>query len=236
MSNEVKEKGTKSLIKKIFDILFYVVIGIIIVVALIYTVSAFSTKNGVTAIFGHTISSVQTGSMSGTFEKGDIIIGKQLDNEGIDKLEVDDIISFYFMEPQTQEVIIVTHRIIEIEPNGGKITTQGDVARANNSLDNVEVVSRGDVIAEYTGTKIPGLGKVADFVGTSTGFFCCVLIPVFLFLFWQIYVFAKTLSDAKKYGRQKQVNDEARALAEQMFKEMQANAQNDSSEENTDAQ
>ncbi len=230
MSSEVKEKGTKSIIKKVFDILFYVIIGIVIVVALTYTVMSFATKDGVTAIFGYTVSSVQSGSMSGTFEKGDVIFAKQLSAEEVDKLEVDDIISFHYLDPETGEKKIVAHRIIEIAPNGGKITTQGDVAKKNNSISSIEYVSRGDVIAEYTGAKIPGLGNVVDFIRSPTGFFCCVLIPVFLFLFWQIYVFAKTLSDAKKYGREKQVNDEARALAEQMFKEMQEKNANNNSE------
>lgn len=233
MSNQEVNSNKKSVVKKIFDILFYIIIGLIIFVSVTYTVMSFATKDGVTSIFGYTVSSVQTGSMSGTFEKGDIIFCKKIDGN---EVENNDIISFYYREPQTQETIIVTHRVIGVEPNGGKVTTQGDVARKNDSVDLIEHISRGDIIAKYTGFKIPGLGKVADFVGTSTGFFCCVLIPVFLFLFWQIYVFVKTLSDAKKYGRQKQVNDEARALAEQMFKEMQANAQNDSSDENTDAQ
>lgn len=233
MSNQEVNSSKKSVVKTIFDILFYIIIGLIIFVSVTYTVMSFATKDGVTSIFGYTVSSVQTGSMSGTFEKGDIIFCKKIDGKEIEK---NDVISFYYREPQTQKVIVVTHRIIAIEPNGGKVITQGDVARKNNSASLIEHISRGDIIAKYTGFKISGLGKVADFIGTSTGFFCCVLIPVFFFLFWQIYVFAMALSDARKYGRQKQVNDEARALAEQMFKEMQANAQNNSTEENTDAQ
>lgn len=224
MSSHFKE--SKSPIKKVFDVFFYLIIGAIIVVSVVYTVTAFSTQNGVTSVFGYVISSVQSGSMSGTFEIGDIIVTEKLTEDGINDLKEEDIISFYFQEPQTQQIIVVTHRIIEIQPNNGKIVTQGDVARANKSLDNVEYVSRGDIIAKYNGFKIAGLGKISDFIGTSTGFFCCVLIPVFLFLFWQIYVFAKALTEARKYGRQKEVTDEARALAEKMLLEMQINPNN----------
>lgn len=215
---ETQVKKNKSTLKKIADVLYYVLITFVIVLALSYTFFTLSTKNGVTSVFGYIFTSVQSGSMSGTFDRGDIIITKEFDAK---TAKPEDIISFYYIEPNTQQKIIVTHRVIEVKADG--LITQGDVARKNHSVDQVERVAYGDVIAKYTGTKIPGLGKVADFIRTPTGFFICVLIPVFLFLFWQIYIFIKTLIEAKSLGKQKAINDEARALAEKMFQEMQQN-------------
>ncbi len=211
---------SKSAFKKALDIAYYILIGLIIILAIAYTFFTFSTKDGVTSVFGYVITSVQSDSMSGTFERGDVIIIKEFD---VSAAAIGDIICFYFIEPQSGVKITVTHRIIGFE--GSKIITQGDVANRNNSVDQTETVSRGDVIGKYNGTKIPGFGKVTDFLKTSTGFFCCVLVPVLLFLFWQIYVFIKTLTEAKSLGKQKQINDQARQLAEQMLAEMEKQKQ-----------
>ena len=226
--NQQEEKES-SLLTKIFNIFFYTLISIVIVVALLYTVINLAGNNGVSTILGYTVGSVQSGSMSGTFEKGDIIISKQIDG---DEVKEGDIISFFYRDPQADQIIVVTHRVIELR-NDGKIVTQGDVANAANSVDKTEVISKGDVISRYDGFKIPYVGAVIDYINTSQGFFVCILIPVFLFLFWQIYVFIVTVSDAKKIGREKEIQDQARALAEQMLREREENssAVEDSSEQ-----
>ncbi len=218
-----KQKTNNNLFKKILNVAYYVVVVMIIIFALIYTITVFSTKNGVTSLFGYIVSSVQSDSMSGTFEKGDVIVSKTLkDNE---ELKVNDVISFHYVDPQQNVRVIVTHRIIEVI-NQNEVVTQGDVAAKAGSSSFVEKVYREDIFAKYTGTKITGLGKVTDFLKTDVGFFCCILIPVFLFLFWQIYVFIKTLMEANRLSHEKTVNDEARALAEQMLKQMQENSDN----------
>ncbi len=213
-----QEEKKPSLLSKIFNFFFYTLISIVIVVALLYTIVNLSGSNGVSTILGYTVGSVQSGSMSGTFEKGDIIVSKQIDGE---EVKEGDIISFFYRDPDVDKIIVVSHRVIELRENG-KIVTQGDVANQNNSVDKIEVISKGDVISRYS-FKIPYVGAVLDFINTSTGFFVCILIPVFLFLFWQIYVFIVTVSDAKKLAKEKAINDQARALAEQMLKEREQN-------------
>ena len=218
---ENQQEGKKpSLLTKIFNFFFYTLITIVIVVALLYTVVNLAGNNGISTILGHTIGSVQSGSMSGTFEKGDIIISKQISGE---EVKEGDVISFWYHDPQADQIIVVTHRVLELREDG-KIVTQGDVANAANSVDKIEVISKGDVISRYNGFKIPYVGAVLDFINTSTGFFVCILIPVFLFLFWQIYVFIVTVSDARKIAKEKAINDQARALAEQMLKEREQNS------------
>ncbi len=214
---EEKAKDKRSTLKTVFNVLYYVVLGVVILFALTYMVLTFTTKNGVTSIFGYSLSSVQSGSMSGTFEKGDMIVVKECDPA---EIQQEDVISFYYLEPNSRQKIIVTHRVIDID--GGKFIAQGDVARKNNSVDDVQYVSRGDVVGKYTGVRLPALGAVADFMRSSIGFFVCVLIPVFIFLFWQIYVFAKTVIEARSLGKEKEINDKARELAEQMMREMQS--------------
>lgn len=217
-----QEEKKPSLISKIFNFFFYTLISIVIVVALLYTVVNLAGNNGISTILGHTVGSVQSGSMSGTFEKGDIIVSKQIDGE---EVKEGDVISFWYHDPQADQIIVVTHRVIELRDDG-KIVTQGDVANKANSVDKIEVISKGDVISRYS-FKIPYVGAVLDFINTSTGFFVCILIPVFLFLFWQIYVFIVTVSDAKKLAKEKAIQDQARVLAEQMLKEREQNREDE---------
>jgi signal peptidase I len=66
---------------------------------------------------------VTSGSMSPIFEAGDLIMIVRLDPE---KVKVGDIVTF-----QTKDGELLTHRIMEIKPDG-EIVTKGD---ANNSVD-----------------------------------------------------------------------------------------------------
>lgn len=231
MSQAVENAKKPSVLSKIFNFFFYTLITIVIVVAFLYTVITIAGDNGVSTVLGYTVGSVQSGSMSGTFEKGDIIISKQIDGN---EAKVGDVISFFYMEPQSQQIIVVTHRVIELREDG-KIVTQGDVANRRGSIDEVEVIAKGDVISRYDGVKIPYIGKVLDFINTKVGFFVCILIPVFLFLFWQIYVFIVTVADARKLAKEKEVNDQARALAEQMLLERQEASSGEVSSQSDDS-
>ncbi len=204
-----------SVIKKIFNVLFYTIIAIVIIFALLMTIMSLGSKDGLSEIFGHYIMTVQSESMTGTFEKGDIIICKKVDASTLEK---DDIISFYYIVQDQR--IVVTHRIVEVKTNeiGVKyFITQGD-AKENIMHEEVFI---GDVIAKYTGTKISGAAKVAEFIKSKNGFLVCVVIPLFLFLFWQLYSFIKTLIDIKQVNYQDEVNNQAKALAAEMLKQMQ---------------
>lgn len=217
MSSHFAPKEKNSAFKKIFNVIFYVFIAIVVVFALLMTIMSLGSKNqqGLNEVFGYYIQTVESESMTGTFEKGDVIVCKKAD---ADTLQKDDIISFYYMV-QNQR-IVVTHRIIDVKTNdiGVKyFITRGD-AKENIVHEEVFV---GDVIAKYTGVKISGAGKVANFVKSKTGFLICVVIPLFLFLFWQLYSFIKTLIDIKQVNYQDEVNNQAKALAAEMLKQMQ---------------
>ena len=217
MSNHFAPKEKNSTLKKIFNVIFYAFIAIVVVFALLMTIMSLSSKDqqGLNEIFGYYIQTVESESMTGTFEKGDIIICKKVD---IDTLQKDDIISFFYIE-QNQK-IVVTHRIKDVKINdiGVKyFITQGD---AKENIVTEEVFA-GDVIAKYTGKKLTGMGKVANFVKSKTGFLICVVLPLFLFLFWQLYSFIKTLVDIKQVNYKDEVNNQAKALAAEMLKQMQ---------------
>ena len=84
----VKEK--KNTLKKVGNIVFYVVLGIVLVYALF---ALFSNKEeNQISFFGITSLAVQTDSMAPTFDEGDLIfIDTTFD---VNELEVDDVVTY----------------------------------------------------------------------------------------------------------------------------------------------
>ena len=62
-------------------------------------------------------------------------------------------------------------------------------------------VSRGTIIAVYTGSKIPALGKALDFLSTKVGFGVCILLPLILFFIYQLVKFVMAFMSVKNSGK-----------------------------------
>ena len=88
-------------------------------------------SNSFLHLFGYSIFQVETGSMSGAMEIGDLIIIKL----GNSDIKPQDIVTYF------EQDYFVTHRITSI--NGNSITTKGD---ANNSVD--APISKDQVIGK----------------------------------------------------------------------------------------
>jgi signal peptidase I len=105
---------------------------------------------------------VTSGSMSPTFEAGDLIMIVKVDPE---KVKVGDIVTF-----QTRDKEILTHRVVEIKPDG-EIVTKGD---ANEEVDSwTDGWKLGKVETIYV-FKFPKLGFAISwlqglFSGNTTG-------------------------------------------------------------------
>ena len=172
-------------IKRIITALVDILIVVLILFSVVISVSSITAKanNGVPDVFGYTPFSVQTDSMKPTFVKGDYIFIEECDPES---LQVGDIIT-YFTIIDGQRVIN-THRIVEIRQDNDVIQyrTQGDNKETNPEVDKL-MLSPGDVIGKYNGTRIPVLGSVIDYLSTQLGFFLVILLPVLLFTIYQIY-------------------------------------------------
>ena len=90
-----------------------------------------------------------------------------------------------------------THRIIEItEHNGEKVyKTKGD----NNYDPDEELKTADQIVAIYTGAKIPVVGRFFNFIRTQLGFFLCILLPMIIFyLFAQKHIIGGLTSGAVK--------------------------------------
>lgn len=169
------------------------VINVILVVAIILAgictyVSYVSTSgNGVPSILGVRVFSIQTESMYPTLKPGDMIFDSAVKDTST--LEVGDIITYWTVIDGQR--VLNTHRIIEIYDGGGYLIfgTQGD----NNTVADSLTVHESEIVGQYNGSKISGLGKVFDYLQTSTGFLIVVVIPVALFFIFHLIQFFRVL-------------------------------------------
>lgn len=145
-------------------------------------------------LFGYRSYVVITDSMTGTYDKGDVILVKVLDAEELEKdpsaIKEEDVITFVAPEGfGAVEGYTVTHRIIEGPYKGedGRwyVRTKGDAVQTADSvpvpLDNVTGLVKG---------KSEALAKLQTVLKSKTGFMFVIIIPLVLIAVWQIAVFA----------------------------------------------
>ena len=166
----------------------------LLVVALVVTLAVFSSEgnNGIAKLFGLMPMSVQSDSMAPTFRQGDLVIVKEIDD--LYALKEDDVITFYTIIDGQR--VLNTHRIVSVNKTDNDITftTKGDANSINDSLD----VGRGDIVGQWTGTRLKSLGKAVDFLKTKTGFFICIVIPMAIFFLIELYKFIVALIAFRK--------------------------------------
>lgn len=117
---------------------------------------------------------VMTDSMYPEIHSGDLIICQVKDAE---EVQVRDVISFF--DPAGNGTSVVTHRVIEIKSEDGRIAfiTQGD---ANNTAD-ARPVPAEKLVGVYH-TRIAGVGNVIMFMQTTQGLLLCVVLPIVLLM------------------------------------------------------
>ena len=194
-------------IKKIGAAVVSLFIVVLILFSIIISISSITAKanNGVPDLFGYTPFSVQTNSMKPTISKGDYIFVEKCDAE---TLKVGDIVTYFTIIDGKR--VVNTHRIVNVYTTGDMIEyqTQGDNKETNPEPDEM-LLSPGDVIGKFTGTKIPVLGSVIDFLSTQLGFFLVILLPVLLFTIYQIYKLIAVLLYNHKVDMINAVNESA---------------------------
>ncbi len=182
------QEGKKSKTRKALNVVINVVLVIAIALAAICTYASFvsSSGNGVPSIFGVRVFSIQTQSMYPALEPGDLVFGTGVKDAST--LRNRDIITYWTVI--NGERVLNTHRIMEIYDGGDYLifATQGD---ANTSLDAL-TVHESEIVAKYW-FRVGGLGKVFDYLQTSTGFLLVIVIPVFLFFLFHLVQFFRVL-------------------------------------------
>ena len=179
-------------VKRAAGVLFSILLWAVILMAALFSFTTLATKdtNKVANLAGFTPLSVVSDSMAPTFRSGDLILIRRCDPA---KLEQGDIISFHTII--NNEYTINTHRISEIQEQNGlrSYVTKGD----NNDIADVRMISDGDIIGRYVG-RLPGFGKVVDFLSGTVGFLVVIVLPLLVFFIYQVYHLITVGVDLKK--------------------------------------
>lgn len=199
--------------KKILNIVLDVVIAIVLAFAVFLAVVSIRSKakgfSQYTEVFGTAYLAVASESMDAPmpdyvpegklegFAKGDLISIKLIDEAQAKKLEVGDVITFNTRYLESDKFVLNSHRIIEIntdsEGNVISYVTKGD----NNELKDGSAVSISDVVGVYQG-KASGIGHVFLFMGSTTGFFVCIVLPTLLIVVYCVVNLILVIKKEKK--------------------------------------
>ena len=215
---EVEEKG--SFVNTLVNA--FLVFAIILAAVATYVSFVSSSGNGVPSILGVRPFSIQTESMYPTLQPGDLIISTAADP---DELRVDDIVTYWTVI--NGERVLNTHRITDIYDGGTHLifATKGD----NNTTADAMTVHESEIVGVYQ-FRIPGVGKVFDFLQTSKGFFLVIVLPVFLFFIYHLVQFFRVLFEYQniknriKYEQEREITED---LIEQQKKLSEENKKMD---------
>lgn len=218
-----EEQPKKSLANRLVDILLVATIVLASLCTYISFVS--SSGNGVPSIFGIRPFSIQTDSMYPVLNPGDLIISTGFEPE---ELREGDIITYWTVI--NGERVLNTHTIIDIYDGGNHLifATKGE----NNAVADALTVHESEVVGLYK-FRIPGVGKIFDFLQTSMGFGLIVVLPVFLFFIYHLVQFFKVLFEYQniknriKYEQEREITED---LIEQQKKLSSENAKLDREE------
>lgn len=159
---------------KILKAIYYVIVGVLVVVALLLIVSVLPITGNIKFL------TVLSGSMEPTIHTGAIVMVKPMS-----EYNVGDVITFKLSGEKTP----VTHRIYEVREKDGQkaYITKGD---ANNSPDTGEIslsAIEGRVLCD-----VPYIGYAVDFVRKPVGFMLVIIVPAVIIIY----------EEAKKIGRE----------------------------------
>lgn len=191
--------------KKVLKIAANVLLWLIVIFALLVTIVVFSSTSngGVPNLMGFIPLTIESQSMSPTFNEGDLIICRQIDD--VADLKENDVITFWTLIEGRK--VKNTHRIIKVnvtESGSYSFITRGD----NNPIDDELPAYQSDIIGKWTNIRLSGAGNIMAFLRTQVGFFVCILIPMALFFLFELYKFIVTVISVKKPAAEPQLDEE----------------------------
>lgn len=210
--------------KKALKIIGNIILWLIVILAFLTTLLVFSSSNsgGVPQIFGFIPLTVESQSMSPTFNEGDLIICKQIDDAS--SLKEGDVITFWTIIDGKK--VKNTHRIVSVNNSENSLSfiTRGD----NNPVDDEIPAYQADLIGKWTNIRLASAGNIMAFLRTRVGFFVCILIPMALFFLFELYKFIVTVIRVKNPQPEPQLDEEEikrRAIEEYLAAQKEKEAQ-----------
>lgn len=180
-----RAKGKKTTLLNIVGMILIVIFLPIIIVNMIIVIKGAIHPDQVPMVLNCAPLVVVSDSMTidkksgtGAFNKGDLIIIKKIDPSLLKK---DDIITY-----MTKDGEVVTHRIIEfVETKSGEpaFETKGD---ASTGVD-YYAVTYNQIVGIYQ-SRIPGVGKIAEFMQKPIGILLVLGIPILIYLIADVII------------------------------------------------
>ena len=226
-------------VKKVLSIVFNVLFYSFLVILFVFAISNIrSKKNNIPNIFGVGYLTVQTGSMTGTFEAGDVIWVKVANEKKIEKLEIGDVITFYdaaIAESISQAggeddgTYLNTHRIVDIKDmaDGSKrYICQGDYVKKShpeavydstkdtNTL--IQIVKAEDIKAVYIKNMGKGMTGILKFARSSLGFGLCIVLPTALLLVYEVVMLIRNIFTLNKEKMEAKMAEDKAAQQEDL--------------------
>ena len=155
--------------KKLFKIIYYIVIALIILIALLLIVSVLPITGN------YKVMTVISGSMEPAIKMGSVVIVKPADD-----YKIGDVITFGLYSNTKSPI---THRIndIKIVNSQPVYITKGDV---NNAPD-VREIQKKDIVGKLL-FSVPYVGYAVDFAKKPIGFALIIIIPAVVIIFDEI--------------------------------------------------
>lgn len=232
MGNTNKKEKAKKIAGLIGSILIWIFVGFSALITVL-VFSAQGSSDGIPSVFGKSLLTIQTASMEGTYNIGDMVLMTKLTDEEKVDLPVGAIVTYRApIDIDGDGMIgdINTHRIISHDPDTGVIVTKGDNnILPDNEGDSPYTIHRNDVIGLCTEQgRLAGLGNVIEFLRSSVGFFVCIVLPLILFFLYELYNFISILTSerAKRAPIAKETEEEIkrRAIEEYLKSQQEAAA------------
>lgn len=128
--NNNKTVSAINIISKSVMNVIYILLSIIVIILIYNLIQITLLGKPYMNLFGYSLFQVQTGSMSGTIEIGDIVVVKLTKD-----VEINDIITY------EQDKMLITHRVIDKQ--GQSLTTKGDANNAKDEpIENEKVIGK----------------------------------------------------------------------------------------------
>lgn len=179
-----------------------------------------SAKGKPVNVFGRSLLTVVTGSMEPSLHTGDYIYVKKVP---ADELEVGDIITFRSEESDVSGKL-VTHRIIEITPEGDFVT-KGDA----NTIADSKRIRQDQIIGKYTG-KAKFFKWINSFADRRKLLLILVIIPMTLIALYEVRTISK-LGETVREKQEADSEDMEKLMREAIDKEKERLAREEASAE-----
>lgn len=183
--------------KKIFDVLCWVVIAVLVISVIISVVSRFMGTNP--SLFGYSVFRVSSGSMSPELEVGDVILGKSVDDPM--NIKVGDIVTYKGSGELSGKFI--THKVIVApEEVDGEIMLQTKGV-ANEIADSP---INADRVVSVVISELKFLESFYNFFFSPWGLLAIIALIIIVFID-EVIVIIKNLTGNDVKREKKDIND-----------------------------